>query len=226
MKKIIVLFIVLIVLSGCTINVKYEFGEKEIKSTIVTKFTLDEYGDYVDLGEEEDIKREDLYDDLIENKKNIAIEAFEDNDLEYNEDYFKEENGSYISSYSYTYDYDNFDNSYILKHCFTSFEKTEDEEFYNYKISGDYLCDDPISLSVTSKNGIDNSNSIDIKDDVHNWYIFEEDNEIVFSIRKYKEVIDNSSSVVRIIGFIVLSLMIGSLFVMNFIHNKQSDESY
>ena len=223
-KEIVSLILLIVVLSGCNITINFNFDESGIKSTVVSRFTLDDYNDFANMDEDEEIRKEDLYDSLIENKKAVAFNAFEDGDEEYQEDYFKEEDGYYLSSYSYKYNYDNFTNNYFFKHCFTNFEFSENDELYIYKITGDYVCEFPVdNIKISSKNGIDDSNSVDIKDDVHSWYVFDEENDISFSIRKNKIDDESSSSSLRIIAFIIILLMIVSLFVIDFISKRQSD---
>ena len=43
MKKIVFIFFVIFLLTGCSNNVEFEFNEKDIKSKVSFSFTLDEY---------------------------------------------------------------------------------------------------------------------------------------------------------------------------------------
>ncbi len=225
MKKRVLLLICLLFLGGCNINVNYEFHENNIKSSLDSTFTLKEY--YEELESENDdqsISDEKIYKTLIQDMDSTKVQAFKDTTNEfYERESFNKNNDKYSIKYSYNYNYDNFKNNYILNNCFDKFEYSEDTNYYNYKISGNYLCNKDITLKISADNGIDNSNSIDIKDNVHSWYIFKEDNDIEFSIRKEKqEISSNTFSPLRIVVFVIIIL--GSITSYVFINmlNKNS----
>ena len=228
MKKVKNIFIILsiLLLSACSNKINYYFDEWSIKSTIDSEYTLDEFieSEYGH-AEDEELSNEEKVSFLLDSKKDITILAIKDSKDEYKEDYFKNENDKYLSSYSYEYDYSNFNNNYFMSNCFDQFDYNEDDDFYNIKLSGNYTCEVPITISVKAKNGIEKSNSINIEDDTHNWEVYEEDNNIEFSIRKKKEEIKSITSPIRIGTFVIIALMILAFFgLLAFIKIKKNED--
>ena len=208
MKKIFLLILFILLLSGCTSNVNYNFKKDIVESTIDFDFTIDEYFEKVN---DEDISsnmnNKDKEEALLNDKDSIKLNAFIDNDIEYSLVKFDNNNYKYSGLYKYDYDYTNIKRNYLFN-CFENYKYSEDENYYNFELSGNYTCNTDIKLNISSEFGIDNSNSIEIKNGVHSFDIYEENNRIVFSIRKHRFNNENTVYGIRVIAFIVIVIML------------------
>ena len=209
MKKGLLGVLVILLLCGCSVNVNYNFKKDIIESTIDASFSIEEYYDEViDEDDDNEDKKDNIEDNMLRDKENLSLYAFKNNGETYKETLFtKENNYNYKGEYKYDYTYDNFINNYLFN-CFENFKFTEDENYYNVELSGKYTCNTNVKIKVSADFGIDNSNSIDIKDGVHTFDTYEENNKIVFSVRKHRFDNVNTTYTVRLIAFIVMCIMI------------------
>lgn len=214
----------LFTLCGCTINVNYDFDVDNIKSSISSNFNYEEYVLEIDDEMIDDVEKEQSNERIINDKESTYIPAFLNNTTDrYVEKEFTNDDGNYSIVYTYDYDYNNFINNYILNHCFDNFEFSEDEDYYNVKITGNYTCNKNVKLNFTAKNGIVNDNSVDVKDGVFSWDVFETDNNIFFSVMKKPLERSKSVSVIRIITFIVLVILIvATYFILRYTDKNNS----
>ena len=214
MKKVILAVFLIIVLSGCSTQVNYNFKKDVIESTISADFTIDEYFDEVSSEDvDENMNNSQKEEMLLNNKSSIILNAFNNNnEIEYEEVIFDKNNYNYSALYKYDYNYSNIINSYLFN-CFENFKYEEDEDYYNFELSGKYTCNNKFKLNISSDFGIDNSNSIEIKNGVHSFDIYENNNKIVFSVRKHRFDNVNTTKTIRIIAFVIMVIMLIITFV-------------
>lgn len=215
MKKGLLGVFIILLLCGCSVNVNYNFKKDVIESTIDASFNIEEYYDEVidEDDTDEDIEKSKLESNLLRDKDSILLNAFKNNSETYKEISFtKDNNYNYKGQYKYDYNYDNFINNYLFN-CFENFKYTEDENYYNIELSGKYSCNTNVKIKVSAEFGIDNSNSIEVKDGVHTFDIYEDNNKIVFSVRKHRFDNVNTTYTIRLIAFIVMCVMIIITFV-------------
>lgn len=222
MKKIILLIALIFIVTGCTNTITYEFTNKGITSTIEMEFTKQEFEDYYSSTgghSNQHFNAEESIDDLIEKgHTDLGVMALEKNsNFEYyNSIEYKKENGVYKYIYDYDFTYDNFKDNYYLNDCFEFFSTSEDDNYYHYRISGNFTCDnlDSFEIKVKADNRTINSNSEEIEDDIHTWNIEKEDNEITFSIAKEVGVSKSKTfSTIQIIGLFLLIILVVLSFV-------------
>jgi len=219
MKKVILVLLIMILLSGCSANVNFEFKEDKIDSSITSDFTISDYYNYSNTGEDDLLTDEQKEKDFLGYKESLIIPAFKDNmENKYIELVFDSSNYNYNVDYRYQYNYNNFKNNYIFN-CFDNFEYSEDDNFYNIKLTGKYNCTAGFKLNISSVKGISNSNSTDINDNIHSFDVNEDNNNIVFSINKEEVTSTNILSTIRVIVFVLLIGM-SSLTLYYIIKNK------
>lgn len=223
MKKIIVVILAILFLSGCNIDVNYVFHENTIDSKVTSSFTLQEFYDNSDYEKIDNADDKYIYNLLSKEIETDNLQAFTTTDkYNFERKSFTKSGNVYNLEYGYTYGYKNFYDNYILKNCFDKFEFTEDETYYNIHVTGKYKCDGEITLKFSSDNGIENSNSVDIKNGVHSFYVFDEDNDIKLSIRKEKYNEVTNYSTLRVIGLIIIIICsIVTYIFINKINNSR-----
>lgn len=229
MKKMITLFLLLFIITGCSSSVTYDFGEKDIKSNIDIEFHQEEFKDYINsnmVHTEESLKTEDTTEEFIISKYNETsiIALKKDDKYEYYEGNKYEKNGDkYKYSYKYDFDYENFIDNHYLNECFDFYFVSEDDNFYHYNISGKFTCgnDEKMQLIVKSDSKTINSNSSNVKDEKHVWDIKTEDNKISFSISKENKIEEKQIvTTTHIIGLVLIVILIGLAFVFHKLTKK------
>ena len=207
MKRIVMGLLMILLLSGCTANIDFNFKQNRIESTVGGSFTIEEYysfkSDEFDVDNVSKSQKEEI---LYEDKDSIQINAFNNGNEVYQLEKFNNNNYNYDVLYKYDYDYTNINNSYFFN-CFESFQYTEDEDYYNFKLSGSYNCTNGAKLRIKADSGIDKSNSIEIENGVHSFEIFDDDNNIMFSISKDFEHAVNKSPA-RVFVFVVMIILL------------------
>ena len=123
-KELFLLVFVIILCTGCTSEIYYNFGEDGIDSKITIKYNASEYTKYVnDTDEEFNVNRtytsyqvktgsEKLFD---ENK----INSFANMDTYKYDGKLTQNNNDFIYEYTYKYKYDEFKNNNIFNNCFS-----------------------------------------------------------------------------------------------------------
>ena len=220
MKKIIILLALIFLITGCSNTITYEFNDESIASNIILNFNLEEFKSfYSESGGHiaSEVTTKEEYDDIIYDRYNSTgvIALLKDNVVTYYDSVnYKSDDNNYTFEYSYDYTYENFQDNYYINDCFEFYSYTEDDDYYHYKISGNYTCElKSLELRVKSKNKNISSNAQKIEENTHIWNIEETDNEISFSISKVDISETTSYSKVRIIGMILLIILVLLSFV-------------
>lgn len=224
-KKIILLFLVIIMCSGCQSNIYYNFNDEGVESKIVIKYDSKEFSSYLQ-NIETGLSKSYSNDEVNTLSKNTfdsyKIKSFYySDDLTYDGNLIQD-NNNFTYEYLYNYEYENFKDNSIFNSCFEIKIINEDENSYYYSLSGKYTCRyvDGLQFIVKAKNRLVNTNSRNVSDDVAKWIIDQENNDIYFAIGK-TAVIKNDMSNVYIWGGVVASvLLIITLFLYKKIENN------
>lgn len=192
-KELFLLVFVIILCTGCTSEIYYNFGEDGVESKITIKYNASEYTKYVnDTDEEFNVNRtytsyqvktgsEKLFD---ENK----INSFANMDTYKYDGKLTQNNNDFIYEYTYKYKYDEFKNNNIFNNCFSIKYIRDDDEAYYYSLSGYYTCRyvEGMQFKIEAKDKLLNTNSKNVNGDTATWTIDQEDNNIYFAISKDK----------------------------------------
>lgn len=228
MKKVLFLLVLIILITGCSANVTYEFNDEGIDSTIEFLFNQEEFKKYVNensVHEEGRFNTSSETEQFIRDKyQEITLIAYEENDQfkYYNQKNLEKENNKYKYTYNYSFSYDNFEKNYYLKDCFDHFIVVEDDDYYHYSIKGIYSCDNEkyLKLNIIAKDKDILSNADTKKDDQHIWNIKKENNDISFSISKGQKEKNTVINSFHIIGFILITILGIFGFVLYKLINK------
>ncbi len=210
------LILMLLLLSGCTVNYNLDIeGNGIYKETITGTVTNEE----LDNNNSTDIN------DFSYNL-NFATPLIRDEG-----EYAKEiidKKGYKEFSYSYVFD-NNYDKSNIINTCFSGVLLSDDDEFYYYDFYGPFKClyTDKININVTSKYAVIENNADKVNKNTYTWIIDNEDDsdihlvvskDVLYQETKEKKIFTSF----RIVGFIILVVL--SLITYLLYRKKNSDE--
>lgn len=192
-KELFLLVFVIILCTGCTSEIYYNFGEDGVDSKITIKYNANEYTKYVN-----DTDEGLLIDRTYTNYqvKTGSEKLFNENKINSfaNMDTYKydgkltQNNNDFIYEYTYKYKYDEFKNNNIFNNCFSIKYIRDDDEAYYYSLSGYYTCRyvEGMQFKIEAKDKLLNTNSKNVNGDTATWTIDQEDNNIYFAISKDK----------------------------------------
>ena len=202
MKKILLITVTMLFLTGCTVNYNLEIDGDNLNEVITGSVTKEEY----------EVKESDNGENLIYDLFNNDRDALFDEESPYLR--ILEDKGKTINyNFSYLYNY-NFDRSTIINTCFEYHIIDETEDYYYIKLSGRFYCmySDKININVTSNNAVLENNATKVDGNVYSWVIKnDKDVDILLNVSKKMKHSDNNKLKVmntfQIIGLIVLVVL-------------------
>ncbi len=207
MKKIILLIVCIVFLTGCTLDYEINFGRTLINENISA--TID--GDIYDIASSIDGDGFYLEKEMVDGRL-PALKEYKDY---YTRKIKVENNISYVDM-NYKYDYDNYANSYLLGRCFEKTYVKNTDKYLYVSLGGNFKCfkEDDIRVKVSSIYDVVKHNADIVKDDTYMWDIkmSEDDNNIEFYISKEisekKEESTLDIKFIVIVSFIILGIII------------------
>lgn len=206
MKKIILLSILCLLLSGCTVNYNLKIEDNLFTETIKGNV----------LNEEVKIDKDQTdtnYTNYFITKEQPVL--INDDNIFYKKTLSKNNNSTdYI--YSYTYNENTIKDSRILNECFENFEFKEKNNTYHLAAFGDFYCDytDTININISTEYNVSIHNAKEIKNNTYTWIIDKNNKDnlnLYISIDKNNNY-DNSKlswNILKITTFIVLIIFSG-----------------
>lgn len=212
MKKKIIIFALLLFLTGCTTNYDLVINKDNINETISGTVTKKEYND-------NDTSFNNYYSLLNEDRSPV---------IGTNDKYTKNiyDKGKYFD-YNYNYIYNgNFDKSAIINSCFENHDFIEHNDYLHIKLSGNFYClfSKKINVSVTSNMAVLNHNAKKVDGKTYKWVI--NDPKYVNIEMDISKNLENNSVVkknnkFRIVGLVVFMVLF--LIAIILYKNKNSD---
>lgn len=200
MKKLLILLLFTLVLTGCNNTLSLDFNDK-IDAKIELSFSL---GDYMNNVNEPTNKENLIY--SIDAIKSEARPLKDSYDIFFTTEVLNKEGDNYTGEYTYSYTYSNFKNNTILDKCFENFIYEEDDNAVHIYLNGESMCA-PFKLKVKSDNRMLLNNSTDKNKGEYIWEVKDKENDIRFDISKApieaKEF--KTSNIIYIILAIILS---------------------
>lgn len=182
MKKILLLSILCLLMTGCTINYNLEINEDSFKETITGNVLNEE------MQLEENQTDVNIFDYLI-NYEQSALNNIE-NSL-YNKTINKNTN-SIDYNYSFTYNEKNINNSKVLNECFENFKFDNIDNKYYFIANGDFYCNyaEEVKINIITDYKVIVNNANKIKGNIYTWTISRndiEDLELYMTIDKNEQ---------------------------------------
>lgn len=210
MKKIIILLITAILLTGCNATYDINFKKENISDNIK------------------------IYTDskIVNNASQNQITEFKDklNEWERGYEYYNREiyATDKITGYNYTYDftYEEYDAMSQIRKCYKDFEFNVDNNYITITTSNEFLCNtyykdvNNFTLTITSEYKILTSNADTKENNVHKWNFNKNNSKnkpLTIKIEKTKPLINNEKksniSITKILSVILFILIIVVLLI-------------
>lgn len=200
-KKIIILLLPLL-LTGCTINYDLTINKNSISETITGSVEKSEYEI-----KDTDTSLNNFY-ILINEDVNPVISS---DDL-YKKNIIDTDTGI---DYKYTYNYKkNYDKSRIINSCFENHLVSETDDYYKIELTGKFYClySDKIDINVTSNYEVIENNASVVNGNKYKWIINSSDNvNILLTVSKKVEYTEpvkaKTFSTFQLIGLIIFVIL-------------------
>lgn len=208
MKKILLLVIPCLLLSGCTVNYNLKIEDNKFIETIKGNVLNEE------LKTDKEQTDINLYYELINFEQNSLISdetAKYKKTISQNKNLVDKNSIDYI--FSYTYNKETINDSRILNECFENFTFEEKDNKYYFIAFGDFYCNytKDININITTDYKVINHNANKIENNTYTWTINEnntENLELYITINKNQQsnALTSSWSILKITSFITLML--------------------
>ena len=214
MKKIIVILISLLLLTGCTIDYNLVIDKDSIKETITGTAYKEEY----------EVREEDSGLNLFYTYINDDINPLISGDGLYTKDINEIDNGI---NYKYDFIYkNNYDKSKIINSCFENSNVKETDTYYSIELSGEFYClySDKININVISNYVVLENNAKEVNGNKYSWVIDDSSNVNIFlnisKEIKYEEPSKTKFiSTFQLVGLIIFVVLTGITY---FLYRKKN----
>lgn len=201
MKKIVLLIIGILVVTGCTADYELTFENGVFKEHVVIKDEIvqDDTGELFGIME-------------LKNNPNLA-KIDDDNSYKYS---FSSDGKNNILTLDFVYDEISFDKSLIYNKCFTYRNYIDGEDYYYIKLEGDVACEYLSRANITFKTDkfviMTNATKKDEEKGIYEWKDFE-GGEIVIQVSKEKTYQENKAELNATLFPWYVKLLIGLAIV-------------
>ena len=214
MKRIIVVLISLLLLTGCTIDYNLVIDKDSIKETITGTASKEEY----------EVREEDSGLNLFYTYINDDINPLISGDGLYTKDINEIDNGI---NYKYDFIYkNNYDKSKIINACFENSNVKETDTYYSIELSGEFYClySDKININVISNYVVLENNAKEVNGNKYSWVIDDSSNVNIFlnisKEIKYEEPSKTKFiSTFQLVGLIIFAVLTGITY---FLYRKKN----
>ena len=214
MKRIIVVLISLLLLTGCTIDYNLVIDKDSIKETITGTASKEEY----------EVREEDSGLNLFYTYINDDINPLISGDGLYTKDINEIDNGI---NYKYDFIYkNNYDKSKIINSCFENSNVKETDTYYSIELSGEFYClySDKININVISNYAVLENNAKEVNGNKYSWVIDDSSNVNIFlNISKEIKYEESSKtkfiSTFQLVGLIIFVVLTGITY---FLYRKKN----
>lgn len=208
MKKIILMIICMLFLTGCDLTYEINFDYNNIDEQINATFDMNiyEFAETID-GDGFYLEKE------LAEEKIPSLKEYKD----YYKKQIKVSGNTSDVKLSYRYNYDNFENSYLIHRCFEKAYVKNTDEFLYVSLGGNFKCfkEDDVRIKVSSKYDVIKHNANDYKDGYYIWdiKIAEDDNKVELHLSKdIQEKKKSAFSIFKTILVILFIVSGGSIF--------------
>ena len=200
MKKVLILIICILILSGCNNSISLDFNDK-IDTTIDLSFDKSDFE-----GKVRPLSSDENFEFAVED---ILVEArpiIDNYDEMFEKEYLNVESNTVKGRYKYSYTYENFINNDLFNKCF-EYPVVEDlGDSLSIYLSGNSKCGEFKILVKADKRMIIN-NSDSKENNQYVWDVKEDNNEIKFTISK--DIIKEKGDTLKLIFYLIIAVIAG-----------------
>jgi len=208
MKKVLLLVVMTLLITGCTSSYEIVFDEK-----INESITINYDGDIYKVVEDFELEGDSFYfESELVNSRIPSLVEFKD----YYNKKIDVNNNKSIITLDYEYDYENFENSYLINECFEKSNFINKDDYYYVSLGGVFYCfgADHFTIKMKTDYEIIKENADKKEDGYYIWDIEEVNEEdkvelqISKAIKKDKDI-GFKVSFKLVFGIILILVMIG-----------------
>lgn len=208
MKKILLLLVLSLLITGCTSSYEIIFDE-----SINEKITINYDGDIYKVVEDFDFEGDSFYfESELVNSRIPSLIGFEDY---YTKNIDVKNNKSTITL-DYEYEYDTFEKSYLINECFEKSNFINKDDYYYVSLGGAFYCfgADHFTLKMKTDYKVIKNNADKEEDGYYIWDIEDVNEEDKVELQISKVVKNNSNKTFKIsfkliFGIVLVLVMIG-----------------
>lgn len=215
MKKILLLFFMIIFITGCTSSYEIVFDD-----TINETITINYNGNIYDVVDEFDFDGDSFYyESELVNSKIPSLKEFKDY---YNKNIDIKGNKSIITL-DYEYDYDNFEESYLISECFEKSNFINKDDYYYVSLGGIFYCfgADRFTLKMKTDYKVLKENADKKEDGYYIWNIENENADEKVELQISKSVKEQEKSGFKISFKLIFGIILIVILVGFFIFKKR-----
>lgn len=220
MKKLLCIFIMLVLLTGCSTKYNLEISNDSIKETIVSKILDAE----IPIQTQEEINANIELDDPITPFINEEQYPFSNTqEKKYIKD-VKKENGATTVTLKYDYSFDEYKNSRAYKECFENKKFDYDKKGYFLQMSGRFYClyGDEIEVNIKTNNKVNSHNANKVSGNTYTWIINKDNiDKTDIKINISKESAYQMPTIMILLGIIAVIIIIGGYTAFQKINNRE-----
>lgn len=213
-----IIFLTLLMLTGCTINYDLNFDNGKIIEQIEGEASNSEITPEVEGRNDVNPNYYYLY---LDNR------ALIDSQEEYDKKITDTQNGK---KFEFKYEYNNnYMNSRIINTCFEDHFIEETDEYYYIKLNGKFYCNymDELNINVTSDYKVLSTNAKKINKNTYSWTLDDYDNTDILLMVSKIEKNDNTSKpklfdTFQLIGLIIFSILVIITYIL---YKKKNSEN-
>ena len=209
MKRKYIIFILIIILTGCSSEYNIEFSNKKIKENIKVDILNS------DILPKYDVKIYGSTDKATSFIKNDQYPFFGNEDIVYNKKVDKSGNVTHVEL-NYEYTHDEYLNSTAYKGCFENSELVTNKKNYNLNFYGSFYClyGDELVINIKSNNEVISNNADKVNGNVYTWIINKDNvDNVNIQMKISKHTIYFKMIIYAIIGVLFIGLIISGYIV-------------
>ena len=223
MKKIIILIVLTFLISGCSSEYNLKITSDKIEENI--DIVIDKSLIGSDAGNPDDPANPTEEDDQITPFLGETQYPFSDNSSKVYDKKVTEDEDNYYVHLNYDFLPSEYGNSKAISSCFENHEYTENKDFYEIKLSGNFYClyADSLVIRLETPNIVEENNASQIEGTTYIWKIDQSNvRNTDISIKILKKTAWQQNLIYGIVGALILVCVIVALVVFNVFMKKES----
>ena len=217
MKRIVLVLVMLLCLTGCKATYELEIDDTSFKERINSEFN------YKDLASEEQ--------NSLSHYSSLNMDAFYNNSSSYLNKNINYKGNKAIIDINYDYNSSNFDNAYMINSCFDEHIFINDDNYYYLEVLGDFGCQyaDEVEIVIKTNHVVMDTNATR-RGNEYSWTLSNDNNKDVdMFIQLSKTQVQESGgiSTFKIVMSVILLILCGlTVLAVKFIGKKDDGENY
>ena len=215
MKKLVLLLVILLTLTGCKATYVLEIDDTSFKESIDSEFN------YNELESEEK--------NSLSHYNNYKIDAFYRNSSDYLDKTINYKGNTATINVNYDYNSNNYDNAYLINSCFDEHIFISEDDYYYIEVLGDFGCQyaSEIDIVIDTNHVVMDTNATK-KGNRYIWTLNNDNNKDVdmfIQLSKTQISSNKGISTFKLVMFIILAILcVITILAIKFVGKKDSED--